>query len=94
MINSRVFVVVLLVSSMALLGGCKRVFGLGNCNKPQAYARAEELPPLKIPVGLDGLDTRAALRIPELTEPEAPRAADAPCLEEPPSVTVGATPAR
>jgi hypothetical protein len=92
--SSRMLLVAALVGTLTLLGGCKRLFAGGNCNKPQAYAGAEDLPRLKVPLGLDGLDTRAALRIPELTEPEPPRSPGDPCLEEPPSVRDAAPRAR
>lgn len=71
-----------LCGGLLLLGGCKGL--VGNCHKPQAYSSAQSLPPLHIPVGLDGPDTRAAVRIPELNEPAAPRGKNDPCLEEPP----------
>jgi uncharacterized lipoprotein len=80
------------LSLSLLLGGCKHLVG-DNCNKPQAYANARDLPPLRIPVGLDGPDTRSALRIPELTEPEAPRDPKGACLESPPPITTSAAPA-
>ena len=89
----RNLLVVLLAGSLVLLPGCKRLLG-GNCHKPQAYAAAQEVPPLRVPAGLDGPDTRAALKIPALEEPEAPRTAKDPCLEEPPSATTPAAPAR
>jgi uncharacterized lipoprotein len=77
---------------LALLNGCAW-FGSKSCHKPQVYEEAESLPPLQIPVGLDSMDTRGALKIPELKEPEAPRPADGPCLEEPPKlITPPATP--
>jgi hypothetical protein len=64
-----------------LTGGCH---ALGRCNNPAAYAGAREVPPLKMPVGLDGPDTSRALEIPPLDQPEVPRGAGAPCLEDPP----------
>ena len=73
----------LLVLGAALMVGCKGI--ASSCSKPQAYATAEALPPLKVPVGLDGPDTRGALVIPDLNEPEAPRGPDSACLEEPPA---------
>lgn len=77
---------------LLLAAGCS---SLASCNKPGAYAGAEELPPLRMPVGLDGPDTRQAMKIPPLEEPEAPRAEGAPCLEEPPEMPrrAGASPA-
>ena len=69
---------------LALLAGC-RVLGGGSCHDPQIYEQAESLAPLQIPEGLDGPDTRNALRIPELTEPPPPEPArDDPCLDAPP----------
>ena len=57
---------------------------VNDCNKPQLYEQAASTPPLRIPDGLDALNTRGALRIPELREPEAPRKLTDACLEEPP----------
>jgi hypothetical protein len=60
----------------------------GNaCNKPGAavYDRAQSIPPLKTPPGLDAPDTHAGLRIPDLNEPAPPqRRPTDPCLDEPP----------
>jgi uncharacterized lipoprotein len=86
------------LACLALLGGCGSLFGGKSCHKPQVYEEAESLPPLQIPLGLDPMDTRGALKIPDLKEPEAPRAKDGPCLEEPPQlvttpVAPSATPA-
>jgi uncharacterized lipoprotein len=67
--------------------GCRR-FTASNCNKPQVYATAQNLPPLQIPAGLDAPNTQAALRIPELKEPEAPRSSEDPCLDAPPRYEV------
>jgi uncharacterized lipoprotein len=90
---NRLFLVAVMSGSLLLLGGCKRIL-MANCHKPQAYATAEDLPPLRIPAGLDGPDTRTALKIPALTEPEAPRRLKDPCLEEPPAASAPAAAAR
>jgi hypothetical protein len=79
---------------LLLAAGCS---SLGSCSKPGAYANAEQLPPLRMPVGLDGPDTRQAMLIPPLAEPEPPAPTDR-CLEEPPEMpkraaTPGAQPA-
>jgi hypothetical protein len=89
MTKTRLVMVAVLAGGMLLAGACKQLTG-GSCNKPQAYAAAEEVPPLRIPVGLDGPDTRAALKVPPLDEPEAPRSASDPCLDAPPPNTVPA----
>lgn len=74
--------------ALLLAGGCKSL----SCNNPEAYASAQEYPPLKMPVGLDGPDTTQALAIPALNEPEVPRASDAACLEDPPVLDTVSTP--
>lgn len=63
---------------------------VNDCNKPQVYEQAGSNPPLRIPVGLDALNTRGALRIPELREPEAPRKLTDACLDEPPKFAANA----
>ena len=66
------------------LPGCKRL-AKNDCNKPQGYEQSQSVAPLRTPVGLDALNTRAALKIPDLREPEAPprKLTDA-CLDAPP----------
>lgn len=93
MTRARFLLTAALCASFAVLPGCKRLFA-SNCNKPQAYAQAQSLPPLRIPVGLDGPDTRAAMKIPDLNEPEAPRTQNDPCLQEPPAFTTASAPSR
>lgn len=68
------------MAGLLLAGGCRSL----GCNNPEDYSSAREVPPLKMPVGLDGPDTSAALEIPALNEPEAPRVAGGACLEDPP----------
>lgn len=70
---------------LLLAGGCKGI--ISNCKGAQAYASAQELPPLRIPVGLDGPDTGRALKVPPLDQPEVPRPDGARCLDEPPAYT-------
>lgn len=72
---------VLGMGAVLLATGCRSL----GCSDPKSYADARNLPRLKIPVGLDGLDTTEALEIPALTQPMAPRSPDdKSCLEEPP----------
>jgi len=74
--------------SLALLAatGC-RTLGGGSCHQPQDYETAGDLPPLRVPAGLDSPDTSGALQIPEVTTPELPRDPDGPCLDAPPALT-------
>jgi uncharacterized lipoprotein len=79
---------VVLACALTVLGGCKSLLG-GNCNKPQPYQRAEDLQPLKVPVGLEAPDTRNALKIPKLDTPAPPpRGEKDECLESPPKYSV------
>ncbi len=77
-----------LACAVTALGGCKSLLG-GDCNKPQPYQQAEDLPPLKVPVGLESPDTRGALKIPKLDTPAPPvRGEKDECLESPPKYSV------
>ena len=78
----------LTAASLALLAatGCRTIGG-GSCHQPQAYETAGDLAPLRVPSGLDGPDTSAALQIPEVNTPELPRDPDGPCLDAPPALT-------
>lgn len=69
-----------------LLAGCKsRSVSCRQTNKD--YAGAPELPPLKAPAGLEGPDTRNALKVPPLDTPERARGKDEACLDYPPPFT-------
>lgn len=72
------------LATLTLLSGCG-VFR-SNCHEPGAYTTAKSIPPLVIPPGLEAPDTRGALRIPELQEPERVRGPGDPCLESPPKI--------
>ena len=56
-----------------------------RCLEPAVGGEAKNMPPLKVPSGLDAPDTRNAIKVPPLEEPERPRAAGEPCLSMPPS---------
>ena len=79
--------ILLLSVAMLLLGGCGSLFK-SSCAKPEDYAGAVDNKPLQIPAGLQGPDTRSALPVPSLNEPERPRAPTEPCLDAPPKYTV------
>ncbi len=67
---------------VVLLSACGK--GLSCKQDDSDYAGAVELPALKAPPGLDPPDTRNALKIPQLAEPERKRGKNEPCLDEPP----------
>ena len=80
--------VLCLAGLLLLLGGCKSLRG-SSCNKRQPYQSAYSVAPLKIPAGLEGLDTSTALKLPPLHEPDPPALTTKdPCLDVPPSFKV------
>ena len=76
--------VLLVVAAAALMSGC-HMFGLtSDCHAPQEYQRAGQVPPLKVPAGLDSPNTQGALVIPAvMLAPPPPGKKDA-CLDVPP----------
>ena len=83
--------IVLLLLMLPLAGGCHffRNASAKACHSPQSYQKAQSVPPLKIPSGLDAPDTTNALHLPALNDPPpAKRKGSQPCLDEPPSYKV------
>lgn len=70
-----------------LLGSCSWFHkgGKHSCREPDVAKAAGNLPPLKVPPGLDAPDTRNAIQVPPLDTPAAPRSPGDPCLSAPPS---------
>jgi uncharacterized lipoprotein len=81
----------LLALTAILLCGCKYMpwhpfqhLSSLDCHKRQDYQHARQLPPIKVPPGLDAPNTQSALSIPPVDEaPPAPGPHD-PCLDLPP----------
>jgi hypothetical protein len=76
------------------LPGCALFHRHGSavgCREPTLAAAAASLPPLRVPPGMSAPDTRNAVRIPPLDEPEPVRPRSAPCLSMPPSFAVPET---
>ncbi len=73
--------------TVLFLTGCGTLFK-ATCVQPGDYADAVDLPPLKVPAGLQAPDSRRALPIPPLDEPERPRKPDEPCLDAPPRYAI------
>jgi uncharacterized lipoprotein len=83
--------ILLLLLLSPLVGGCHffRSASAKACHSPQPYQKAQSVPPLKIPSGLDAPDTTNALHLPTLKEPgPPPRSGKQPCLDEPPPYKV------
>jgi uncharacterized lipoprotein len=70
-----------------MLGSCSWMHRnrVSSCRETTLVTEARNLPPLKVPPGLDAPDTRNAIKVPELNEPERPRGPHEPCLSQPPS---------
>jgi hypothetical protein len=69
-----------------LLTSCSRFgFKAASCREPAVPVQPANNPSLKVAPGLDLPDTRNAVKVPELNEPEKPRGKDAPCLSRPPA---------
>lgn len=81
--------ILIVVATASLLGGCGHLFK-ATCAKPADFANTVDNPALKVPAGLQGPDTRSALPVPPLNEPERARAAGEPCLDAPPRYAVPA----
>lgn len=71
---------VLVVAAISL-AGCRSM----SCDAPPSYGSDATIPPLDVPLGFDAPDTRNALKIPDLNEPERPRTREDSCLDEPPA---------
>lgn len=56
-----------------------------HCPEPAVSGDVKNMPPLRVPPGLDAPDTRNAVKIPPLPEPQVARSPGAPCLSAPPS---------
>jgi hypothetical protein len=68
------------------LSSCSWIGRHGDkCRETAVPAGLQNHPPLKAGAGLDVPDTRNAVKVPELTEPEKPRTKSDPCLSMPPS---------
>jgi uncharacterized lipoprotein len=75
----------MLIAAATLLSGCHLFSKLTpDCHSPQEYRRAAQVPPLKVPAGLDSPNTEGALVIPTVElAPPPPGPKDA-CLDIPP----------
>ena len=81
--------VLLTVMGLALCG-CRSIHRFTNsCNQDtDGYKQAQNVAPIKVPVGVDPPDTKSALQIPVLNEPaQPPLGPKDPCLDSPPKFT-------
>ena len=77
----------LLAMALLALSGCSWLHHkrISSCRELTVVDQANTLPALRVPPGLDAPDTRNAIKVPALSEPERPRAPTDPCLSRPPS---------
>ena len=81
------------VAAAAMLGGCgyfHKFMLAPDCHVAQAYQRARQVEPLRVPAGLDAPNVQSALVIPTVEgAPPIPAAKDV-CLDQPPRYKVAA----
>jgi uncharacterized lipoprotein len=75
--------IVVLIAFLALAGCGAFRPTFEDCAETPAYAGAKELPPLRVPEGIDAPDTGNALKVPAVAVPEKP--IDGRCIDIPPS---------
>jgi uncharacterized lipoprotein len=72
------------IAAAAFLSGCGLLpDAYSGCEEVRPYQSAKDEGKLRVPAGADLPDTRNALKIPELKNPELPREPGS-CLEHPP----------
>jgi uncharacterized lipoprotein len=77
--------VVFVFAASALMSGCHLFSKLTpDCHTPQEYQRAGQVPPLKVPQGLDSPNTQGALAIPTVALAPPPPGPKDTCLDVPP----------
>lgn len=73
---------------LVAVSGCQFLRARTGCHADQPYMHARQLPPLRVPAGLDAPNTAASLVIPEAGNDYPPRGPKDACLDEPPSYKV------
>jgi hypothetical protein len=72
--------------TVTLLSSCSWFHrGSTSCREPVVPASPADAAALKVAPGQDLPDTRNAVKVPALNEPEKPRSKNDPCLSRPPS---------
>jgi uncharacterized lipoprotein len=73
------------IPAAAIMSGCHLFSKLTpDCHSPQEYQRAGQIPPLKVPEGLDSPNTQGALVIPPVAVALPPPGPKDTCLDVPP----------
>lgn len=80
---------VCMLGVLVVLSGCS-LFNRGEqkCREPALPAGLVNGDALAMPPGLEPLDARGAVLVPDLKEPEAPRSVRNPCLSAPPAYKI------
>jgi uncharacterized lipoprotein len=74
----------LAIAAGTLLSACHIFHRVAECHRPQEYQRARQMPPLKVPAGLDAPNTQGALVIPTVDLTPPPPGPHDACLDTPP----------
>lgn len=80
---SRVSRWLIIVVALAAASGCHFLRARTGCHADQPYMHARQLPPLKVPAGLDAPSTAVSMAIPEVVNDIPARGPKDPCLEDP-----------
>lgn len=83
---------VMVIASLLVLSGCGLFSDeVETCDEAKPYQGSVEIPPLKVPEGVDAPNTRAALKIPPAQAAKKPRDPSR-CLADPPPYVPKAPP--
>ena len=84
----------LMTAALLTSSGCSWMHRnrVSSCRELTVVDQANTAAPLRVPPGLDAPDTRNAIKVPELSEPEKPRRPTDPCLSRPPTYKIEAKP--
>jgi len=75
---------IVILAGATLLSACHMFNRVADCHRPQEYQRAVQMPPLKVPQGLDTPNTQGALVIPTVELAAPPPGPHDACLDTPP----------
>ena len=87
----RLFLVLASCGALGALSGCHMFKANAGCHVAQEYMKARQMPPLKVPAGLDAPTKAPTITIPDVAADIPVRARTDACLEEPPKYKASST---
>jgi len=82
--------ILVFLAGFCALSGCHMFRANSGCHAAQVYQRAQEMPPLKVPLGMDAPNKSAPMVIPTVAADIPNRGRKDACLEEPPKYKAAA----